>query len=114
MINTWPTTLPQKFRRDGFAQGTATDTIRSEMDRGVAKVRRRTSAAARPMSGDMVLTEAQLVTLEAFREANVAVPIYFPNPRPSGNLLVRFDGPIEWSAFGGVYWLVKLKFEIMP
>ena len=123
MADVWPATLPQKFNEEGYSEGMGKNLIRSNMDAGPAKVRRRTTSAVRPMSGTMQMTSTQLQDLVEFYETTImhgSLPFEFPNPRDAGVLLVRFadDGLTDWRpngyGEGEQMWSVPIRFEVLP
>jgi hypothetical protein len=56
----WPEVLPQYLQVSGFSEQLADQLIRTQMDAGPAKARRRFTAAPRPLTGDIIVTAAQL------------------------------------------------------
>jgi len=119
-VSTWPTTLPQVPQK-GFQESIGVNVIRSAMDAGPAKQRRR---SRRPSTMDLsfILTTAQTVILESFI-TNVIMGVRrftFPHPRLLGTtvevrILPGSDGEffrLQYLAPG--YWTTSLKFEIMP
>lgn len=56
----WPSILPQYLQVSGYSEALANQLLRSEMDAGPAKARRRFTAATRPVTGDIVVTQEQL------------------------------------------------------
>jgi len=62
----WPGALPQQLLVEGYEEQLSNMLIRTEMDAGPAKVRRRFTAAPRPVNGQIVVTPAQLVFFRAW------------------------------------------------
>jgi hypothetical protein len=119
MPATWPDTLPQHLLVDGNHEAMGDGRLKSQTDTGPGKMRRRSSAIARPLSGGMMMTSAQLAILESFVNDTVAggtLPFYFPMTRGAGTWLVRFatDGLPSWGNVGGLMWSVSLGLEILP
>ena len=56
----WPHVLPQYIQASGYSEQLANTMHRTQMDAGPAKARRRFTAAPRPLTGDIVVTAAQL------------------------------------------------------
>ena len=81
----WPSTLPQKFEQDGYSEDLADNTIRSEVDVGPAKVRKRYTAGVDVVSGKMHLTADQVDTLKTFYRTDTE----------GGSLKFNFDHPTE-------------------
>jgi len=92
---TWPTSLRDLWLRDGFREVVPKNMIRSSMDVGPAKVRRRTTANVRPFFGQMFLTSALVATLDTF----------FVTTTKSGTLTVELKHPRTGST--GTYRFVK-------
>ena len=116
MTATWPSTLPQRFLSDSFAEESADNLIVSNMSVGPAKMRRRTTAAVRPISGSMYVTAEQLATLRAFIGNDIAdraLPFTFPDQRGGPALHVRMTAPISISAMG-LEWRVGIALEVLP
>ena len=63
---TWPTSLPQYLLTRNYTETAPNLVIRTTMDAGPAKVRRRFTAGARPIQGLVILTEYQLAVLDEF------------------------------------------------
>lgn len=116
-IPVWPTSLPQELLMDGYNQSMADNLLRADMDVGPAKTRRRATSAPEPVSGQMLMTRAQVETLGSFylntllggslrfswhRPENVSVPAEF-----------RFVSPPSTTMRGG-YFDVSLNLEMLP
>jgi hypothetical protein len=123
MPEIWPSTLPQGFLENDYTEAVANNVVRSQMDYGPAKVRRRTSSNPRPVSGSMVMTSTQLAALETFVNTTTlggSLPFNFPAQRGGGTWLVRFanEGLPTWRFHsyneGETSWQVSLKLEVMP
>ncbi len=104
---------PDKILRDGFNETPAERTIRSNMDVGPAKVRRRTFAAVTPVGFNMLLTSAEWNTLYNFYLNNDATVFYFIHPRTNQSVRARF-ADVPNGSFNETMWNVDVKLEIMP
>jgi len=80
---TWPTSLRDLWLKDGFREVPPKNMLRTGMDIGPAKVRRRTTANVRPFFGQMFLTPALVVVLDDF----------FVTSTKSGTLTVELKHP---------------------
>lgn len=112
----WPATLPQKFLVRNYAEGGKDNLVRSENEIGPAKVRRRASAAVRPVSGAIIVDDTQLATLRSFIADTIgdgALAFTFPAQSEAGTWLVRFREPIEIVPIG-VQWEIAIELEILP
>ena len=120
-IPSWPTAnsfpqVPQK----GFSESVGLNVIRSPMDSGPAKMRRR-GTIPNTMDLSFILTTAQTTTLETFiKDTLLGVKRFsFPHPRTAATVEARIvpqgDGEffkLQYLAPG--YWTTSLKFEILP
>lgn len=102
-----------KILRDNFVESPPERTIRSNMDVGPAKVRRRTIAAVTPVSFSMYLTTDEWTTLYNFYLANDALVFNFVHPRTNQTVRARF-AEVPTGSFNETLWNVDVKLEIMP
>lgn len=120
-ILSWPTTnsFPQSPQK-GFSESIGVNIIRSPMDAGPAKQRRRSQ---RPSTMDLsfILTTAQTQTLEAFvfNDLEGVKRFNFQHPRLYTTVEVRIVPQSEGELFrlqylAPGYWQASLKFEILP
>lgn len=118
MPATWPTTLPQRVRRDGYAEEIADGRLKSETDTGPGKMRPRTSARPDPLTVTMRMTGAQLDILAAFIRDDLgrgSLPFTLPAVRGAGTWLVRFADRLPSTAnAGGDRYNVTLSLERLP
>lgn len=119
MADTWPATLPQCFAV-GYSEGLGDNLAEYQPDIGPPISRRRSSAATRPLSGQMKLTRAQRATLKTFFEVTLdqgALAFEFPDPASAGDtLLVKFakgDAPTFQQIAPGFY-RVTLQLTVLP
>ncbi len=114
---TWPDTLPAAPLLESFHETTPDSTIRTEMDAGPAKLRRRTTAAVRRMNVGYLLSKAQVATLEDFYLTTLqggTIPFTFTHPRTDDAVSCRFVQPPEYGANNGNYFKAALELEVMP
>ena len=120
-ILSWPTAnnFPQSPQK-GFSESIGVNIIRSPMDAGPAKQRRRSQ---RPSTMDLsfILTTAQTQTLEAFvfNDLEGVKRFNFQHPRLYTTVEVRIVPQSEGELFrlqylAPGYWQASLKFEILP
>jgi hypothetical protein len=120
MPDAWPGGLPQYVLREGYSEAFSDGLLRAKVDTGPAKVRRRTSAAPRPVSFQLELTRAQLDTLRTFVDTTViggSLPFTFPAPTQTATTwLVRFseNGLPRITSLGGDTFMVDFGIEILP
>lgn len=114
----WPGTLPQEVLADGFMLGTGDGRLRTPTSTGPGKVRRRSSATARPLSCRIRIDAAQKAILEDFVADDLqggALPFTFPNPVGGPDLLVRFAESLPaYVNQGGDLWMASLDLEVLP
>lgn len=107
----WPSDLP--LLRDGFTESPVDRVIRSNMEIGPAKIRRRSTNAIRPASVKMFLTDAQLTTFDTFFNTNDALAFTFTNPRTSVAETARFVNTPSY-VLDDTMWRVTVNLELMP
>lgn len=108
---TWPSTL--KVERSNYNENPPDRVMRSGMDVGPQKLRRRTSSAVRTVSFNLFLTQALLDTLDAFYLANDAIVFNFTNPRTGVVERARFTQSPSY-ALQETYFEVSVKLEYLP
>lgn len=112
---TWPSTL--KPLKGSVQETPPENAIRSDMDVGPAKVRRRTTANIRPLTFSMRLTGAQTATLDTFYNTDTfsgVEPFDFKHPRTGSTVTARFVSPPSYQDVDGVMWDVNIDLEILP
>ena len=115
----WPAGLPQVVEK-GFTESMGLNVLRTPMDAGPAKMRRR-SLKPTVMNVSFLLTTAQVSTLETFvfTTLNGTARFGFPHPRKGTQVEARIvpgqDGSyytLSYRAPG--YYGVALQLEILP
>ncbi len=113
---TWPDTLPQQPLVEGFS-GTVQDTlIRTSMDAGPEKIRRRFTAASEYFTLTWFMTKQQLNTFISFFNNDIAggsLEFEMVHPLTSEPALMRFRGVYKISLAGTGY-LVNAEIEVLP
>ena len=112
----WPGTLPATPLLRGYAESPPDLTIRTQMDQGPAKIRRRFTAAPRPMRFAFNMTTAQIAILDTFYVTTLsggALTFTFTNPRTAATDTYRFLSPPTYTPWSGSYWRVELDLEIV-
>lgn len=107
----WPASLT--ITKENYSEKPANRVIRSEMDVGPAKIRRRSSAGVREVSFKMLLNDTQLDALEAFYDENDALAFDFTNPRTEETVRARFTEPPTFS-LSETLWEVRVVLEVLP
>lgn len=109
----WPKELPQVMRLEGLSGKLRTAVVRTEMDAGPQKTRRRYTVAQKDFSGSVVVTEAQRRILEAwYRQTlgNGALRFVMADPQTLAPAEFRFlEDYSEESADG--LWTITMQLE---
>lgn len=110
----WPETLPLKPLVNGYEESPPDVLLRTEMDTGEAKVRRRNTAGVRPFSAQFHMKSAQVTILDNFFTATLghgALRFDFTHPRTGATVSIRFRSPPKYVPRGGGIWTVACSFE---
>jgi len=116
-MSIWPAGLPQKPQVSGFVETPPETTIRTQMDAGVAKVRRRFTAGARNITAIYEMTTAQIATFETFYTTTIkggSLAFDLPDPRTGSTVSARITNVPQYRSIGGEYWSVPLAIEVLP
>lgn len=116
-IPVWPSTLPPILDREGYAGAAPDLALRTKMDVGMAKVRRRVSNNVIPVSGKLVLDLDQLVTLLAFHTTTTlggSLRFSWTDPLTDAAVEMMFVDPPTYVGLGAELFDATLKLEIMP
>lgn len=115
----WPPSLPQGPQK-GFTESIAANIIRTPMDSGIAKIRRR-SARPSTMSLTFLMTTVQVETLRVFVMDTLkgSRRFGFTHPRTGNIEEVRVVPSNEGELYSLQYaapgfYYVKLQLEILP
>lgn len=117
----WPGTLPQNQFR-GLSDEREVAVVRSNMDAGPAKQRRRFSAAVRTLTVPIILNGAQKQTFDTFfitTLAEGALSFAWTDPVTDSALNLRFTKPPKWvlqvgGSTSARLWQAELPLEILP
>jgi hypothetical protein len=113
---TWPASLPYPALNT-LKETPPENTIRTQMEKGPAKLRRRTTANVRPLSFTLKLTPAQVTTLDDFFTTTTfsgAVEFTYTHPRTGASVTARFTEPPTYSEVGGAIYNAAVALEILP
>ena len=90
---TWPSDLPQYFEADSYSYEPGSGVIRTAMDAGPPKVRRRFTAVYNIHRGAMVMSRTQFTTyFQPFIDVTIgggALAFDFPNPIDDGETTIE-------------------------
>lgn len=113
----WPTTLPSLPLAGSYGETQADTTIRTEMETGPAKARRRTTAGVSQLNLSYILSRAEAETLEDFFSEDLAggaLQFSFPHPLKSATVGCRFRRPPTLAAINGDYFRAAVELEVLP
>lgn len=113
----WPASLPQTPAWETNQETPPELALRTQMDAGPAKLRRRFTAGARDFSLQLRLVAAQVATLDNFFINTLAggtLPFDWLHPRTSAAVQFRFKSPPGYSELGGTVYQVSLELEVLP
>jgi hypothetical protein len=113
----WPGTLPQTVDADSYGMKLGNTLLRSDMDVGPAKVRRRFTKSIDSATTTMTMTMAQWAILEAFFDIDLdggANTFYFNDPLTQVQKTFRFVEPPDVKPMGGLYVKVSMSWEKLP
>jgi hypothetical protein len=120
MSITWPSGVPDEPLSASIEEGARNTVLRSPMETGPAKQRRRFRAGPRPISFAIPMTRAEVGTFEAWFEdtlADGALSFDFTHPRSQATVTLRFIGGqpprYQWEQ-GGQTVQVMCTCEVLP
>lgn len=114
---TWPVSLPQKPLRDGYQEVEADTNVRTPMDTGPAKVRRRFTAGPRPFTCTFEFTGAQLATFKTFVRTtllNGSLAFDMAEPIAGTTASFRQKSPPRTVSVGGDNYQTTWELEALP
>lgn len=114
---TWPTELPQSPLLDNYDETFQQEFIRSEMDAGPVKQRRRFSASSTHIRASLIVTSSQLDDLRFFYDIDIlggSLAFSWVHPRTSEAVSMRFVSPYSISPISGNIYRVTMELEILP
>lgn len=112
----WPASLPAPALNT-LSESPPDNVIRSNMDKGPAIVRRRTTANIRPISFGLILTAAETQILDEFYTDDTfsgSESFDFTHPRTGAAVTARFVEPPEYQEREGAAWAASVSLEILP
>jgi len=116
----WPTTLPTPLL-NGYTIKPNDQTVRTDMDGGAARSRRRTMTRSDKVPVSWKFTDAQLVIFRAWFDDGVAGAAggsaWFTTSLPTGvggltSITARFIGPFTAPVLSGLSWNVTAELEL--
>ena len=117
MAAAWPNTLPNFLETDGYNHAIGDTTIRTTMDVGLDKLRKRFTKSIDTTDGNMKLDRTQYLTLDTFYKTTLnggTLPFEFIDPLTQVLNEYRFTKPPSARSIGGNFFNVSLNWEKMP
>lgn len=115
-VAVWPSTLPTELLQQGYNQSSPDLLLKSSVDVGPAKVRRRVTSGVEEVSGNLLLTKTELGYLRTFYDTtllNGSLRFTWREPVTLVSKEFRFTNPPKWSMTSG-YYTVTLELEMLP
>jgi hypothetical protein len=118
----FPASISRAPRVDELRETTPDTTLRSQMDVGPDKLRRRASAGVRTFEAVLDVTRTQVATLDAFYQADTAggtLPFQWKNPRTGNTADFRFSSRPQYQpraprGDGTEFWRATFGLELLP
>lgn len=113
----WPGTLPSAPLVDGYRESIPETAIRTTMEQGPAKLRRRTTAQARTLGLEYIMSAEQVTALETFFISTLSggvLSFTFTHPRTGNSVSCRFKKPPQYTAHNGLFYHVAIELEVLP
>lgn len=113
----WPGSLPSRPLYDGYQEVLANVVLRTQMDAGAAKVRRRFTAGVRVIRCNISLTSAQKGTLDNFFNDTLdggSLRFDWVRVDTGATVAYRFTSPPQHVPDGPNLWRTTLQLEWMP
>lgn len=114
---TWPGNVPEKPLVDGYNEQVGSTTVRTPMDVGPDKVRRRTTAAVDRLSMRFLMTETEIGNLDTFYDSTTsqgALRFDFTHPRTGNTVEARFVERPRWRLRTDDDYEVNVTLEVLP
>jgi hypothetical protein len=110
----WPITLQTLWNEANFGLDAGDTTIRSEMDFGPSKVRRRTTVGIDRFTGSIYLTTSQYSVFKTFFDVSLnggVKTFYFNHPITEAQEVFRFIGAYKITSLGAGQFLLNFTWE---
>lgn len=114
-LNNWPPMLPCPLM-DGYSDGVQPNVIRSDMDVGPQKLRRRSTADTVNISFNLLLKSSDVSVLDAFYRVETksgTLPFNFVHPRTKQTVECRFLSAPSYGSRSGWY-SANISLEVLP
>lgn len=114
---TWPATLPQSPLLSGFEEQPPDTRLRTQMDAGPPKTRRRWQTGVRKLTVDLLLSKDQVAILETFIFTTLeggSLPFDWTHPRTGASTSFMLESIPKYSAVTHSLFQTSLSLEILP
>lgn len=115
-VPAWPSTLPTELLQRGYSQSSPDVVLRSSVDAGPAKIRRRITQNIQPVTGNLILSLTELGYIRTFYDTTLlggSLRFSWKDPVSLSTKEFRFTAPLKWTISNGLYD-VTLELEILP
>lgn len=112
----WPSGLQQKINQDNFGLKKGPTTIKSDVDIGPSKVRRRFTKSVDILTASIWINSSEYTTFENFYNIDAnggATPFYFTHPITNLQITVRFMDEPSYRRVGATTFSVSFTLEIL-
>ncbi len=112
---TWPAALQDLWLKKGFQEVLPKNTLRTEMDDGPPKARRRSTANISKVQGQMFLTPSQAGSLDTFFNTTTksgSLTINMKHPRTGVSGTYQFSAEPTYTSHNQGY-VVTVKMELL-
>ena len=113
---TWPSTFPQAPLLEGFKETPPDNLLRTEMDQGPAKARRRSTSAVRPITWPTVMTTSQVSAFEDFYTNTIkggALRFNITHPRTNATVEARIISIEPYRVLSHNRSLITIEMEFL-
>lgn len=117
MADSFPTELQDKLNQDSFSHTFGETAIRSSVDIGPAKVRRRFTAPVDIYQCSIKLIYSDYLILKNFFDNTLnggVLPFEYTDPFLGTTQEFRFTQPPTLTPMGGLYFMVNMGWEKLP
>lgn len=113
----WPADLPQYVQQDGYNEMLPDPTVRTGVDAGPPKVRKRWSAVVKKFTVRMWMNAAQITSFEEFFTETLSygsVSFDWVHPRTQADVACRIVGGTVNISPSGPNFIVGFDLEVLP
>ena len=114
---TWPSSLPQDLLVSEFNDTVKDPIIRTSVDAGPDKIRRRFTAVPEYIQGKIILSASQYNTFISFWENDIkhgSLAFTWKHPITGESVDMRFRNPWSVTSKTSMYFVLSLDLEILP